>query len=145
MSILLPIDKTHTMDKTTISRNIEKIRNDAGITQEELACRTGISRTALRNILTAEVNLINRHLPAIAEALCVSLEKLLLGYEPCDPDEGLLRSETDHQAQLHELADDFQKRLDDLQRRYDLLEELSANQKERIRLLEQLNGREEKA
>lgn len=141
LSIFLPLNKAdRTMDKQTIAQNIEKLRTNAGITQEELAERAGISRTSIRNILTAEVNIINRHLPAIAAALGVSLEELLLGYEPFDPDSGLLRSEASHQAQLHDLADDFQKRLDELQSRYDLLEELCASQRERIRLLEQING-----
>ena len=145
MSIFLPVNKTDTMDNITISENIERLKEKAGVTQEELADRAGISRTSLQNILSAKVNLFNRHLPAIAEALGVSLEKLMLGYEPCDPDDGLLRSEVDHQTQLHELAEDYQKRLDELQRRFDLLEALSENQKQRIILLEQLNGREKKA
>lgn len=133
------------MDNITISENIERLKKEAGITQDVLADRAGISRTSLQNILSAKVKLFNRHLPAIAEALGVSLEKLMLGYEPCDPDEGLLRSEVDHQAQLHELADDYEARLDNLRHRCELLEELCENQKQRILLLEQLNGREKKA
>jgi transcriptional regulator with XRE-family HTH domain len=62
------------------------------LTQEEMARKLGISRQAYNNIEQGKTVMINRKLPRIADQLCISVDHLLLGYDPA-PDASSLRQE----------------------------------------------------
>lgn len=70
------------MDNFSVKANIEKFRKAAGISQEEMAGRLGISRTAYRNIEKGRTRLLGGCLESIARELGKTMEELLLGYEP---------------------------------------------------------------
>lgn len=70
------------MDNLSIKKNIGDVRKEKKITQEELAQRTGMSRNSLREIEVGETRLISEKLTYIADALGVTPERLVLGYDP---------------------------------------------------------------
>ncbi len=80
------------MNTELLKRNIRKQRKVMGLTQEELARKIGISRQAYNNIEHGRTHLVNRKLNKIADQLCVSVDRLLLGYEP-SPDTDSLKRE----------------------------------------------------
>ncbi len=60
-----------------IQHNIRKARHDAGLSQEELASRIGISRQAYYNIESGRTRLIHKKLALIAKECQVPLKDLL--------------------------------------------------------------------
>lgn len=80
------------MNIELLRRNIREQRKSLGLTQEEMARKLGISRQAYNNIEQGKTIMINRKLPRIADHLCVSVDHLLLGYDPA-PDASTLRQE----------------------------------------------------
>ena len=80
------------MNIELLRRNIREQRKSLGLTQEEMARKLGISRQAYNNIEQGKTIMINRKLPKIADQLCISVDHLLLGYDPA-PDASSLRQE----------------------------------------------------
>ncbi len=80
------------MNIELLRRNIREQRKSLGLTQEEMARKLGISRQAYNNIEQGKTVMINRKLPKIADQLCISVDHLLLGYDPA-PDASSLRQE----------------------------------------------------
>ena len=70
------------MDNNSVKDNISAIRRRNGLSQEAMAEKMGISRTAYRNIETGSTKLISDSIIKIAEILGTVPEELLLGYIP---------------------------------------------------------------
>ena len=77
------------MDNSSIKKNIGNVRKEKKLTQEELAQRTGMSRNSLREIEVGETRLISEKLGDIADALGVTAERLILGYDPMENNDSL--------------------------------------------------------
>ena len=60
----------------TFGNRVREIRNDAGISQEELAFRAGIHRTYLGGIERGERNPSLKNIGRIAKALNIDIAKL---------------------------------------------------------------------
>ena len=88
------------MDNEDLKRNIEKLREEKNITQDQMADRIGVVRNTYRNIEKGKTRLISEHLPRIARTLETTPEALLIGYQP------------DRDAQRHgrELKEEFERR-----------------------------------
>ncbi len=69
------------MNKDSIHLNIRKARERAGLSQEELAFKIGISRQAYYNIESGHTNLLNDKLERIAGECATTLDYILLGDE----------------------------------------------------------------
>ncbi len=80
------------MNIELLKRNIRRQRKSLGITQEEMARKLGISRQAYNNIEQGKTHMVSKTLPKIADHLCVSVDHLLLGYDPV-PNASSLRQE----------------------------------------------------
>lgn len=70
------------MDNSSIKENIVRRRTAEGISQDEMAKRLDISRNAYRSIEKGESKVISDRLKDIADNLDISLEELVLGYNP---------------------------------------------------------------
>ncbi|MBO8453578.1 MAG: helix-turn-helix transcriptional regulator [Bacteroidetes bacterium] len=68
------------MDKNSVKENLLKMRSRLGLSQEAMAEKLGISRTAYRNIETGKTKLISNHADKIASILGITTEELLLGH-----------------------------------------------------------------
>lgn len=76
------------MDDSTIKGNITHERERTGMSQSRLADKLGMDRNTYRNLEKGGTRILNTHLEKIAQELGVSKEKLLLGYEPIEPERG---------------------------------------------------------
>ena len=79
------------MDNISVKKNIAGIRIRKGLSQEAAAEKMGISRTAYRNIESGDTRLISDSIGKMAEVFGVSVEEILLGYEPVREDSDLLK------------------------------------------------------
>jgi transcriptional regulator with XRE-family HTH domain len=75
------------IDETNIRKRIETLKDETmsrlGIRNvEEFLERTGMKRSAFYELINGKTRIVNRHLRELAEALEVTEEYLLLGYDP---------------------------------------------------------------
>ena len=82
------------MDERSITLNLQLLRLRRGLTQDNVAEAAGITRVAYSHLETGKVKILHRKISRIAEILGVSLEELLLGYQP----------EPEASGRLHELS-----------------------------------------
>lgn len=66
------------MNNLTVKKNIEKLRKEIGLSQEEVAEKLGISVTSYRKFEKGPTSIINSKVFAIAKILNVSDKDLLL-------------------------------------------------------------------
>ena len=132
------------MDDTSIKKNIAASREKAGLSQAEMALRLGISRPAYRNIEKGDTVLLKEVLVRIAGELNVSVEYLLLGYDPEPCPESFLRERDGLNQRIASLTEDYEERLARLRDDNALLRRLVDSHEETIRALKQINSRLEK-
>ena len=116
------------MDDKTIRKHIGALREEGDITQEEMAARLGISLSTYRRIEKGGVSIINEHMDDLARELGVSTEKLVLGYDPIDPDD---------ETALEDIRGAYQTRYQTMVDRY---EEALGRQREELEGLKNLVG-----
>lgn len=63
--------------KQIFAHNLKKIRNQSGLSQEELAHRAGLHRTYISSVERGQRNISLENIFAIAEALSVPVADLL--------------------------------------------------------------------
>lgn len=72
------------MDDTTIKSNLEKKRNELGLSQTEMARRLEISLNAYRKLEKGKTRILNEHVEKFAEKTGTSVAELVNGFEPID-------------------------------------------------------------
>ncbi len=70
------------MDDATIKGNLEKKRNELGLSQTEMARRLEISLNAYRKLEKGKTRILNEHVEKFAEKTGVSVAELVNGFEP---------------------------------------------------------------
>lgn len=70
------------MNDKTIKKNIQYARESLSITQREMARKLGVSRQSYIRIESGSTALLHRQLQPIADECGISIDKLILGYEP---------------------------------------------------------------
>lgn len=68
------------MDNNSVKENIIRCRKGQKLSQQDVAEKIGLSRTAYRNIEKGETKLLSDNIGKIAEVLGVGAEELVLGY-----------------------------------------------------------------
>lgn len=110
------------MNIELIKKNIRKQRRSLGITQAEMAQKLGISRQSYNSIEIGKTRLVDRKLVKIANQLCVSVDNLLLGYDP-SPNTASLKKElhekTEKLAYSERERNEMRLRLENLQQLFD--------------------------
>lgn len=81
------------MDKDLISNNIINLRKNLGLSQQEMANKIGLSRTAYCNIENGVTTIINENIFKIAEETGDSVEEILLGYIPIKEGDSIILDE----------------------------------------------------
>lgn len=74
--------KSADMDDNSIIGNLEALRRERGWSQKEVARLIGVHTNTYIRIETGRHTLICPHLYKVAEAAGISIEELLLGYQP---------------------------------------------------------------
>lgn len=124
------------MNNTQIKRNILKARESRKISQEEMASRLGISRQAYIRIEHGNTSVICKQLPKIADECGISLDHLVLGYDPGRNNEDILRELDYNKEQLQSSESNLsilKEKLADTERLLEL-------QSEHVRSLKEINN-----
>lgn len=100
------------IDDSSIKHTIYFRRRMLGISQDEMASRLGIDRNTYGNLETGKTRIINRHMHAIAEQLGSSLEELLLGYQPVDPETIMHEGDLTYDAKIQTLITGYETQLE---------------------------------
>ncbi len=115
------------MDNQSIKNNIYKLRRDKGMSQEEVANLMDISLTSYRKIEKGETNLISERITQLAEALGITEQELLWGYNP-NP------SQAQMQAEIQRLRQTVEEKSEQIE----LLKKALSDKEEIIRLYRSL-------
>ncbi len=127
------------MDEKTMRENITRARVKRGLSKKAVADGIGLSRVSVTALEKGPTNIVNEHIPPMAEFLGVSLDELLLGYVP-DPDSaGRLEQErADYGLKKASLVAEYEEKLESAQRENTALRSLVESQKETIRGQEEI-------
>ena len=120
------------MDNARIKENIIRIRNEKGISQEDMANSLGISRNSYRSIEKGSTNVISRRLGEIAHLLGVSEEELALGYQPVESAEKLEDIRLQYRKSVEEVTMSADARIAELEKTVSIQNETIANLREII-------------
>mgnify|MGYP003311628026 CR=1 FL=1 len=115
------------MDNQSIKNNIYKLRRDKGMSQEEVANLMDISLTSYRKIEKGETNLISERITQLAEALGITEQELLWGYNPNS-------SQAQMQAEIQRLRQTVEEKSEQIE----LLKKALSDKEEIIRLYRSL-------
>ena len=115
------------MDNNSVKDNINRIRREKKITQQEAADRLGLTRQSYNRIEKGRTSILGDNILKLAAALGVSEEELLLGYEP-QPSTTALREERER----------YETRLESYRKTIRHLESVVESQKDTIHVQEQV-------
>ena len=119
------------MDDKTIKGNLEKKRNELGLSQTEMARRLEISLNAYRKLEKGKTRILNEHVGKFAEETGVSIAELVNGFEPVNSFESGLES----------IKEAYDKKIRVLEDGY--ISEIKAMKEEIRRLNEKIRDKEE--
>ncbi len=104
------------MDDATIKHNIERKRNELGLSQTEMARRLEISLNSYRKLEKGNTRILNEHVGKFAEKAGVSVAELVNGFEPISSIQvGLEDVKENYNKKLKVLEDGYQKEIAVLQ------------------------------
>ena len=121
------------MDESTIRSNIRNIRASKKLTQAEVADMLGISRQAYVQFEHGNTSLINRRIPKMAEALEVTEEELMFGYNLKDFDGSGLRERSLWEEKLCVLRDEKESEIASKEDKITSLEALLEAEKRHVK------------
>ena len=91
------------MDNNSVKENIIRRRKGLKLSQQDMADKIGMSRTAYRNIEKGETKLLSENVARIAEALEMDAEELVLGYSYDSAQSKTLKDEKPYRRMYEEL------------------------------------------
>ena len=122
------------MDSNSIKNNIRAIRERLGFTQQEMADRMGLSRTAYRQLETGKTRLFSKQLENFADTCGISLEECFLGFIPIS-EEAMIAREQNPDNEY------FKARYSELENKISALQEELSIKNESIKTLTDINTR----
>lgn len=131
------------MDNSSIKENIVRRRTAEGISQDEMAKRLDISRNAYRSIEKGEskvIKVISDRLKDIADNLGISLEELVLGYNPRNGSGELNEMRERYEHAEMSMKEDYEKRILALNNKISMLEDTIRDLREIIELKTEVNS-----
>lgn len=96
------------MDDATIKNNLEKKRNELGLSQTEMARRLEISLNAYRKLEKGKTRILNEHVGKFAEKTGTSVAELVNGFEP-------ISSATER---INDIKENYDRKMRDLEDGY---------------------------
>lgn len=120
------------MESDLFHKNVRQAREQAGLTQAEMAEELGVGRTTYIAFEVGRTRLFNRLVDKMAARLGKSPEALLYGdaYE-----DAMLREEGSAEEWRRAVVDDYEQRLSDLKEQLDSAQRLIESQSATIRTL----------
>lgn len=119
------------MDDKTIKVNLERKRNELGLSQTEMARRLDISLNAYRKLEKGKTRILNEHVGRFAEETGVSVAELVNGFEPV----------SSFESGLNNIKEAYEKKFRALEESY--TSELNVMRDEIKRLNEKLQDKDE--
>lgn len=119
------------MDDATIKSNLEKKRNELGLSQTEMARRLEISLNAYRKLEKGKTRILNEHVEKFAEKTGTSVAELVNGFEPI----------SSLSVGLNDIKENYDKKFRVLEEGY--IKEISMLRKEIERLTEKIKDKDE--
>lgn len=123
------------MNDRTIKGNIQIEREKSGISQTALADKLGMDRNSYRNLEQGGTRILNSHFEALAQELGVSKEKLLLGFDPVNPNDSTVLEDyrESYQSKYDTMVEGFEDRIERLEREIADLRDLVAALKAQVK------------
>ncbi len=128
------------MNTDSAKGNILKRRKEAGLSQEEMAEKIGISRTAYRNIETGKTRLISRNAEKMASILGISTEELLFGSDRENTADTLSDIKASYDTRIKDIESGHTAEEAKLRSQIKFLEEYIAALKETVRTKDEVIG-----
>ncbi|HBN02180.1 MAG TPA: hypothetical protein DD383_06185 [Rikenellaceae bacterium] len=119
------------MDDATIKSNLEKKRNELGLSQTEMARRLEISLNAYRKLEKGKTRILNEHVEKFAEKTGTSVAELVNGFEPI----------SSLSVGLNDIKENYDKKFRVLEEGY--IKEISMLREEIERLTEKIKDKDE--
>ena len=113
--------------------NIRKAREEAGLSQTELAESIGVVRSTINDLECGRTNLFNKNIPVIADRLGISVEQMLCGAPP----EQLLEDPFTRTERENALREEFEQRIASLQEQLDTEKRIADNLQKNLDSLNQ--------
>ncbi len=133
------------MDNATIKNNLEKKRNELGLSQTEMARRLEISLNAYRKLEKGNTRILNEHVEKFAEKTGTSVAELVNGFEPINSAmTGLNDVKENYDKKLRVLEDGYIKEIVMLKAEIERLNEKLRDKDEIISINRKLIRRYEK-
>jgi len=102
------------MDNDSIKKRIAGLRLSRGLKQKDIANAMGISRNSYRAIEKGDTRILFDKLEDLSRCLGCSEEELILGYVPQEMSPLELAASDNHAKQLHDMAQDYENRLEEM-------------------------------
>ncbi len=131
VGIILWNTNTESMDDATIKNNLEKKRNELGLSQTEMARRLEISLNAYRKLEKGKTRILNEHVEKFAEKTGTSVAELVNGFEPINS----------AMAGLNDVKENYDKKLRVLEDGY--IKEIAMLKAEIARLNDKIKDKDE--
>ena len=139
------MEHRHKMDNATIKNNLEKKRNELGLSQTEMARRLEISLNAYRKLEKGNTRILNEHVEKFAEKTGTSVAELVNGFEPINSAmTGLNDVKENYDKKLRVLEDGYIKEIAMLKAEIERLNEKIRDKDEIISINRKLIRRYEK-
>lgn len=124
------------MNNDTVKKNIEKIRTDKKLSQEEMAGILGVARNTYRNIEKGSTKLISDTIIKVAEWAEMTPEEVVLGFVPVEDRDNVLNDTRERMNQkIATLTEEYEDKLARLREEIRLLNELVKEKDDNIRNL----------
>lgn len=103
------------MNNESVKKSILKLREDKGLTQEQVAVMMGVSRTSYQKIETGSTKLISDNVFKIADAMGTTPEEVVLGYLPIPEEGSILKDYRDMaESRYNRMMDEYERRIESL-------------------------------
>lgn len=124
------------MNNDTVKKNLENIRLNKKLSQEEMANVLGVARNTYRNIEKGRTKLISDTVMKVAEWAEITPEEVVLGYVPLDEKDSVLKETRERlNDRIRALTEEYEARLERQRTEIEFLRELNKEKDNNIRTL----------
>ena len=124
------------MNNDSVKKNLERIRTEKKLSQEDMAGVLGVARNTYRNIEKGDTKLISDTVMKVAEWAGLTPEEVVLGYLPVEDRDGALRDARERMDErITMLTNEYEEKLARSREEITLLRDLIREKDDNIRNL----------